>query len=708
MVPPWSLLLLVASSLALQCPDGTTCGEETLCCELFDGKGYGCCPENEVVTRSLPMITSGVFCSNDEGCPDEYSCVVTPQGDSACCPFTQGSSCHDGHHCCPSGSHCSEDGRHCVPVSNLSAIVCPDGKSECPSDATCCQVSDQTWGCCPMPQATCCNDHLHCCPHSAVCDLEHGRCVSENGDVPLLKKVPARVKLIRAKIVQEVNCLDGSSCPDGTTCCQTEDKRFGCCPFLSAVCCSDHVHCCPSGTTCDLLHKKCVNVIFEIPMYSKIPALREEATVKCDDTASCPGSATCCRLASGEWGCCPYEKAVCCDDHEHCCPNGYTCVQGQCQQEVLSIPWSKKTSAIKEEATVKCDDAASCPGSATCCRLASGEWGCCPYEKAVCCDDHQHCCPNGFTCVQGQCQLGVLSIPWSEKIPAIKEEATVKCDDTSSCPGTATCCRLASGEWGCCPYEKAVCCDDHQHCCPNGYTCVQGQCQQAALSIPWSEKIPAMKGKSTDVNCDDETSCPDETTCCRLESGEWGCCPYEQATCCPSGLTCHEQATCVLGQFSSPRPGKINAHAPEVKCDKSHSCAQGTTCCHTEGGGWACCPLEEAVCCSDHLHCCPSGYTCDVATASCNKPSDSIKEATPIQPLGYVWCDAGHYCSDGQTCCVGLYGPWSCCPYPSGVCCPDRVHCCPYGHACVNYGAQCSRSEGLRWDLEWKEQKSQL
>ncbi|XP_073539292.1 progranulin isoform X5 [Phyllobates terribilis] len=570
MVPPWSLVLLAASAVALQCPDGTTCGEETLCCELPGGKGYGCCPENEVVSRSLPMITSGVSCSNDKGCPDEYSCVGTPQGESACCPFTQGTSCQDGHHCCPSGSHCSEDGHHCVPASNLSAIICPDGKSECPSDATCCQISDRTWGCCPMPQATCCNDHLHCCPHTSVCDLAHGRCVSENGDVPLLKKVPARVKLIRAEIVQEVNCLDGSSCPDGTTCCQTEDKRYGCCPFLSAVCCSDFVHCCPSGTTCDLPRKKCVNAIFEIPMYSKIPALREEATVKCDDTSSCPGTATCCRLASGEWGCCP-------------------------------------------------------------------------YEKAVCCDDHQHCCPNGFTCVQGQCQLGMLSITWSEKMPAIKEEATVKCDDTSSCPGTATCCRLASGEWGCCPYEKAVCCDDHEHCCPNGFTCVQGQCQQEALSIPWSDKIPAMKGKSTDVKCDDETACPDETTCCRLESGEWGCCPYEQA-----------------------------------------------------------------VCCSDHLHCCPSGYTCDVATASCNKPSDSLKKATPIQPLDYVWCDAGHYCSDGQTCCRGLYGDWACCPYISGVCCPDRVHCCPYGHVCLNYGAQCSRSEGLRWDLVWKEQKSRL
>ncbi|XP_077108702.1 progranulin isoform X3 [Ranitomeya variabilis] len=635
MVPPWSLLLLVASTVALQCPDGTTCGGETLCCELSDGKSYGCCPENEVVTRSLPMITSGVSCSNDDGCPSEYSCVVTPQGESACCPFTQGTSCHDGHHCCPSGSHCSEDGHHCVPASNISAIVCPDGKSECPSDATCCQISDQTWGCCPMPQATCCNDRLHCCPHSSVCDLEHGKCVSENGDVLLLKKVPARVKLIRAKIVQDVNCLDGSSCPDGTTCCQTEDKHFGCCPFLSAVCCSDLVHCCPSGTTCDVLHKKCVNAIFEIPMYSKIPALREEATVKCDDTSSCPGTATCCRLASGEWGCCPYEKAVCCDDHEHCCPNGYTCVQGQCQKEELSIPWAKKVSAIKEE-------------------------------------------------------------------------ATVKCDDTASCPGTATCCRLASGEWGCCPYEKGVCCDDHQHCCPNGYTCVQGQCQQQALSIPWSEKIPAMKAKSADVECDDESACPDGTTCCRLESGEWGCCPYEQATCCPSGLTCPEQATCVLGQFSSPWPGKINAHAPEVKCDKSHSCAQGTTCCHTEGGGWACCPLEEAVCCSDHLHCCPSGYTCDVATASCNKPSDSLKKASPIQPLGYVWCDAGSYCYDGQTCCRGPYGDWTCCPFLNGVCCPDRLHCCPYGHVCLNSGAQCSRSEGLRWDLIWREQKSRL
>ncbi|XP_071967349.1 progranulin isoform X1 [Engystomops pustulosus] len=556
MVPPWSLLLLVASAAAVLCPDGRTCGDHTLCCELPDGKGYGCCPETEVVTRSLPMITSEVSCS-DEGCPEEYSCIGTPQGGSACCPFAQGTSCLDGHHCCPSGSHCSEDGHYCVPASNLSAIICPDGTSECPNDATCCQMSDQTWGCCPIPQATCCTDHLHCCPHASVCDLEHGKCVSENGEVPLSKKVPARVKLTSAKNVQRVTCGDGSFCPDGTTCCMTEDKHYGCCPFLSAVCCEDFVHCCPSGTTCDVSHKKCVNANFEIPMYNKIPVLHEEATVKCDDATSCPGTTTCCRLPSGEWGCCPFEKAVCCGDHLHCCPAGYTCLKDTCNKEGDSIPWAKKFSAMKLE--------------------------------------------------------------------------------------------------------------------------------------------------SSDVQCDQTTSCPDKTTCCRLPSGEWGCCPYEQATCCPSGLTCDEQATCVLGQFSTPRYSKNNARAPEVKCDKSHSCAQGTTCCHTEGGGWACCPLEEAVCCTDHLHCCPSGYTCDVASGTCNKPSGDLEKATPIQPLGYVWCDGTYACSDGQTCCVGIGGMWTCCPYSQGVCCPDRVHCCPYGHVCLFSGAQCSRSGSPRWDLGWKE-----
>ncbi|XP_078376324.1 progranulin-like isoform X2 [Oculina patagonica] len=44
-----------------------------------------------------------------------------------------------------------------------------------------------------------------------------------------------------------------------------------------------------------------------------------------------------------------------------------------------------------------------CPDGNTCCKLSSGEWGCCPAPNAVCCIDGKHCCPNGFTCGQGTC-----------------------------------------------------------------------------------------------------------------------------------------------------------------------------------------------------------------------------------------------------------------------------------------------------------------
>ncbi|KAM4691663.1 progranulin [Rhinophrynus dorsalis] len=951
MGPPWFVLLLISSAAAVQCPDGSMCGEKSLCCELPGEREYGCCPKGEVVSPSLPMVHSQTTCSDPKSCPDEYSCLSTPQGGFACCPLPQGTSCQDGRHCCAAGSQCSEDGHYCIPASNQSAIICPDGRSECPNDATCCMMPDQSWGCCPMPQATCCNDHLHCCPHNTLCDIQHGRCVSNEGYLPWSSKVPALKKVVSlGNIVQKIPCPDGSSCPDGTTCCQQTDFSYGCCPFISAVCCSDKIHCCPSGTVCDLAHAKCVSPILETPLFQKIPALmekvsivqcdgtvycpdlntccrlpsgewgccplekavccedhihccpsgatcvqdqcvlgeisipwfrktpalsskvtdvkcddthscegdstccrlasgdwgccpmvkavccddhihccpngytcsqgdctlgdisipwlnktpalRSEATdVKCDETHSCKGDSTCCRLASGEWGCCPMVEAVCCDDHIHCCPNGYTCSHGECKQGGISIPWLNKTPALRSEATdVKCDETHSCKGDSTCCRLASGEWGCCPMVEAVCCDDHIHCCPKGFTCSEGQCAMGEISIPWLKKTPALRSEATdvqcdsthscrgrstccrlasgqwgccpfekavccddhihccphgftcsqgqcklgeislpwfrktvalrnevndVKCDDSHSCVGDSTCCRLASGEWGCCPLPKAVCCDDHIHCCPNGYTCSHGQCEQKEIAIPWLSKTPALRNEATRVKCDDSFSCEEKSTCCRLLSGAWGCCPIEQAVCCPdhwhccpSGFSCDSRGSCVRNQLSIPWLRKAlalptdvvlpTAQANDVICDESYSCSQGKTCCPKEDGGWACCPLEEGVCCSDHLHCCPSGYTCDVASGTCKKPLDYAEPSLPvsrIEPLDYVWCDPSYACYDGQTCCRGLGGTWSCCPYTQGVCCPDLVHCCPYGYVCLNHGASCGRSGNLRWDMhtEWQD-----
>uniref|UniRef100_A0A3Q2D378 Granulins domain-containing protein n=1 Tax=Cyprinodon variegatus TaxID=28743 RepID=A0A3Q2D378_CYPVA len=49
-----------------------------------------------------------------------------------------------------------------------------------------------------------------------------------------------------------------------------------------------------------------------------------------------------------------------------------------------------------------------------------------------------------------------------------------------------------------------------------------------------------------------------------------------------------------------------------VTCDGTASCPDGTTCCKTKEGGWACCPLPEAVCCEDFIHCCPKGKKCNL------------------------------------------------------------------------------------------------
>lgn len=106
----------------------------------------------------------------------------------------------------------------------------------------------------------------------------------------------------------------------------------------------------------------------------------------------------------------------------------------------------------------------------------SGEWGCCPVPEAVCCSDHQHCCPQGYTCVaEGRCQRGSEIVAGLEKMPArqasLSHPRDMGCDQHTSCPVGQTCCPSLGGGWACCQLPHAVCCEDRQHCCPAGYTC---------------------------------------------------------------------------------------------------------------------------------------------------------------------------------------------------------------------------------------------
>ncbi len=59
-------------------------------------------------------------------------------------------------------------------------------------------------------------------------------------------------------------------------------------------------------------------------------------------------------------------------------------------------------------------------------------------------------------------------------------------------------------------------------------------------------------------------------------------------------------------------------------------CQSNSTCCLTTNGDYSCCPIENGVCCSDHIHCCPHRYKCDLKIYKCDRGSSTkILEMKP-------------------------------------------------------------------------------
>jgi len=290
------------------------------------------------------------------------------------------------------------------------AQSCPS--NTCPSGATCCELSDGSFGCCPYVNALCCSDRLHCCPSGYACDLQSGQCNKNAGFVGIAGQTGEdSLKLETVKPSPDASCPAGT-CPSGDTCCQLSDGSFGCCPYPNADCCTDHAHCCPNGYTCDLSTGQCVKGagLTGVVIVKKLVDLKAVAAGSCP-AGTCPAKNTCCAESNGEWGCCPYPNADCCSDHEHCCPSGYACnlKSGQCDKKasMTGVIVTKNLVDLKPALAASCP-AGTCPSGDTCCQLSDGSYGCCPYPNADCCSDHAHCCPNGYTCDlgTGQCTKG--------------------------------------------------------------------------------------------------------------------------------------------------------------------------------------------------------------------------------------------------------------------------------------------------------------
>ena len=68
-------------------------------------------------------------------------------------------------------------------------VVCPDGQSQCPDGNTCCKLSSEEYGCCPLPNAVCCSDGAHCCPEKYTCDIGEGMCIQGLKKFPFFQKL---------------------------------------------------------------------------------------------------------------------------------------------------------------------------------------------------------------------------------------------------------------------------------------------------------------------------------------------------------------------------------------------------------------------------------------------------------------------------------------------------------------------------------------
>ncbi|XP_041943510.1 granulin a isoform X1 [Alosa sapidissima] len=737
--------------VAVICGDGKSeCPQGTSCSQSSDGL-WGCCP-----------FPRAVYCDDDEHCcPKDSTCDVK---NSKCISSTN-------QHMpmwakFPARLRADWEDHDAVtpetssqPEAAMAREVPCDDKVACEDGNTCCKTTAGDWACCPLPKAVCCDDHIHCCPEGTTCDTAGGSCLSATGAVSMLTKLPA-VALPPKE--NDVTCDSTASCPDGTTCCKNEQGQWACCPLPEAVCCDDHIHCCPEGTTCDTAEGSCLSATGAVSMLTKLPALAlppKENDVTCDSTASCPDGTTCCKNEQGQWACCPLPEAVCCDDHIHCCPKGTTCdtAGGSCLSATGAVSMLTKLPALAlppKENDVTCDSTASCPDGTTCCKNEQGQWACCPLPEAVCCDDHIHCCPKGTTCdtAGGSCLSATGAVSMLTKLPALAlppKENDVTCDSTASCPDGTTCCKNEQGQWACCPLPEAVCCDDHIHCCPKGTTCdtAGGSCLSATGAVSMLTKLPAttvpseVKEAPLGVKCDSTTSCPDHTTCCFMKKeNKWGCCPFPNALCCedgehccPAGYKCNtDTTTCTRGDTVIPWYNKLPAQGPAtpseaittVTCDSDSSCPSGSSCCQLSNGKWGCCPLIEAVCCSDQAHCCPRGYTCNLEAGSCQKsvlfqaqmlPLIRLVEQEPETPDTLHEDDLGIHCDDQvscpiqETCCMAE-GGWGCCPAQKATCCADKKHCCPAGYTCGEGGTciQATRFYKDNWQVFFSKKKRAL
>ena len=284
----------------------------------------------------------------------------------------------------------------------------------------------------------------------------------------------------------------------------------------------------------------------------------------------------------------------------------------------------------------------------------------------MCCSDHQHCCPQHTTCdVEHQKCTSVsdsLEISWDDiKRPNVLPQklAAIKCDDGTECPWGSTCCVLQSGKYGCCPMAKVSILGGRAKRC----TQICSICHQTCSAMKCVRYALYTKGKGLDG---------------KSYTGGKHNALYSLKVLIPVNLL-----FCAVEEMTKPTLKKdIN----NLKFIMGHRMSLANSARKTADGFevsfvtlvWLLSTAIsflfwiQATCCADHIHCCPEGYKCNVATAQCSKESSSLTVPLTLHSRSHahlpaersdITCpDHKTQCPDGMTCCKMQSGVFGCCP----------------------------------------------
>lgn len=195
------------------CEDNvTTCDPLKTCCKMSDGS-YGCCPYADGV-----CCTELSFC-----CPSNTVCGKMV---GECLPKNQ------------------------MEMIEMRANKKQENKCTNGCEGTCCDRPDGDSVCCPYSNGTCCGTHGFCCPPKYTCNPKDESCTYQDPDaveatrIFLNKIVSKRSANTYPGQLEDsmVECKDAVHyCPDSSTCCKSGDS-FGCCSIKNAVCCDDGIN----------------------------------------------------------------------------------------------------------------------------------------------------------------------------------------------------------------------------------------------------------------------------------------------------------------------------------------------------------------------------------------------------------------------------------------------------------------------------------